>query len=139
MAINKIQPAKTEAIEAAKKTLGEYNDYIFTEYRGLTVEQITTLRDKLREHNSILKVIKNNFVESQLGLGVDKHRPIDEERAAEILGQTKNVIKKMVRAREIPYYDKGRKIYFFEDELVKWVEESRVKTWSEEYTRWNPD
>lgn len=61
MAINKIQPAKTEAIEAAKKTLGEYSDYIFTEYRGLTVEQITTLRDKLREHNSILKVIKNNF------------------------------------------------------------------------------
>ena len=52
---------------------------------------------------------------------------------AEILGKTKNVIKKMVRAREIPYYDKGRKIYFFEDELVKWVEESRVKTWSEEY------
>ena len=72
-------------------------------------------------------------VNYQLGLGVDKHRPIDEERAAEILGQTKNVIKKMVRAREIPYYDKGRKIYFFEDELVKWVEESRVKTWNEEY------
>lgn len=41
----------------------------------------------------------------------------------------------MVRAREIPYYDKGRKVYFFEDELVKWVEESRVKTWSEEYKK----
>ena len=60
---------------------------------------------------------------------------VSEERAAEILGQTKNVIKKMVRAREIPYYDKGRKVYFFEDELVKWVEESRVKTWSEEYKK----
>ena len=41
----------------------------------------------------------------------------------------------MVRAGEIPYYDKGRKIYFFEDELVKWVEESRVKTRSEEYNK----
>ncbi len=61
MAINKIQPAKTEAIEAAKKTLGEYNDYIFTEYRGLTVEQITALRDKLREKEAPLKVVKNNF------------------------------------------------------------------------------
>ena len=61
MAISKIQPAKTEAIEAAKKTLGEYNDFIFTEYRGLTVEQITTLRDKLRASNSAIKVIKNNF------------------------------------------------------------------------------
>lgn len=61
MAITKVQPAKAEAIEAAKKTLGEYNDFIFTEYRGLTVEQITTLRDKLRASNSAIKVIKNNF------------------------------------------------------------------------------
>lgn len=61
MAISKVQPAKAEAIEAAKKTLGEYNDFIFTEYRGLTVEQITTLRDKLRASNSAIKVIKNNF------------------------------------------------------------------------------
>ena len=58
---NKIQPAKTAAIEAAKQTLSEYNDFIFTEYRGLTVEQITALRDKLREHNSAIKVMKNNF------------------------------------------------------------------------------
>ena len=26
-------------------------------------------------------------------------------------------------------------VVFFEDELVKWVEESRVKTWSEEYKK----
>ena len=57
----KIQPAKTEAIEAAKKTFSEYNDFIFADDRGLTVEQITTLRSKLRESNSAIKVIKNNF------------------------------------------------------------------------------
>ena len=57
----KIQPAKAEAIENAKKVLGEYNDFIFADYRGVTVEQITTLRDKLREKNAVLKVMKNNF------------------------------------------------------------------------------
>ena len=57
----KIQPAKAEAIENAKKVLGEYNDFIFADYRGLTVEQITNLRDKLREKNAVLKVMKNNF------------------------------------------------------------------------------
>lgn len=56
-----IQPAKAAAIEAAKETLGGYNDFIFADYRGLTVEQITTLRDKLREKNASIKVIKNNF------------------------------------------------------------------------------
>ena len=57
----KIQPAKAEAIENAKKTFAEYNDFIFAVYRGLTVEQITALRGKLREKNAVLKVVKNNF------------------------------------------------------------------------------
>src|SRR5574344_1260941 len=57
----KAQPAKTAAIEEAKKTFAEYNDFIFADYRGLTVEQITNLRDKLREQKSTLKVVKNNF------------------------------------------------------------------------------
>ena len=57
----KIQSAKTEAIESAKKTLSEYNDFIFADYRGLTVAQITELRGKLREKNAVLKVMKNNF------------------------------------------------------------------------------
>ncbi|MBO4320102.1 MAG: 50S ribosomal protein L10 [Treponema sp.] len=57
----KLQPAKTAAIEDAKKILGEYSDYIFVDYRGLTVEQITKLRDKLREKDAALKVFKNTF------------------------------------------------------------------------------
>ncbi len=57
----KLQPAKTAAIEETKKVLSDYNDFIFAEYRGLTVEQITALRDKLREHEAPLKVVKNNF------------------------------------------------------------------------------
>ena len=57
----KAQPAKTAAIEEAKKSFADYNDFIFADYRGLTVEQITALRDKLREKNTVLKVVKNNF------------------------------------------------------------------------------
>ena len=57
----KIQPAKAQAIEEAKKTFADYSDFIFADYRRLTVEQITALRDKLREKNAVLKVVKNNF------------------------------------------------------------------------------
>lgn len=56
-----IQPAKAAAIEEAKKVLGEYANYVFVDYRGLTVEQITKLRASLREKDSQLKVFKNNF------------------------------------------------------------------------------
>ncbi len=57
----KVQASKTAAIEATKETLSAYNDYVFAEYRGLTVEQITKLRDKLREKDAVLHVVKNNF------------------------------------------------------------------------------
>lgn len=73
-------------------------------------------------------------IESQLGLGVDKHRPINIEKACQILNQTKNGINKMVRNRTIPHYIQGNKVYFFEDELIKWVEKERVATLQEKYT-----
>ncbi len=57
----KLQPAKVEAISAVKSTLEGYSDYIFTEYRGLTVEQISNLRKQLKAKNCEYKVIKNNF------------------------------------------------------------------------------
>ncbi|MBP3709254.1 MAG: 50S ribosomal protein L10 [Treponema sp.] len=57
----KLQPAKTAAIEEAKKIFSEYNDFIFADYRGMTVEQITNLRKKLRDQSALLKVVKNNF------------------------------------------------------------------------------
>ena len=57
----KLQPAKTAAIEETKKAFAEYNDFIFAEYRGLSVEQLSALRDKLREHEAPFKVVKNNF------------------------------------------------------------------------------
>lgn len=72
-------------------------------------------------------------IESQLGLGVDKHRPIGIEDACRILDQTKNGINKMVRNQSIPHYLKEKKVYFFEDELVKWVEKDRVQTYQEKY------
>ncbi|OJF76327.1 MAG: 50S ribosomal protein L10 [Treponema sp. CETP13] len=57
----KVQPAKIAAIAEAKAVLESYSDYIFTNYRGLTVDQITALRGKLREKDAAFKVLKNNF------------------------------------------------------------------------------
>ena len=59
--VTKIQPYKTEAVGALKNTFDGYSGYIFTDYRGLTVEQITNLRGVLRKQNAEYKVVKNNF------------------------------------------------------------------------------
>lgn len=61
MRANKIQPSKTEAIGELKTKIGESNDFIFAEYRGLTVEQISLLRKQLREKGTEFHVVKNNF------------------------------------------------------------------------------
>ena len=56
-----LQAAKTAAIADIKKQFESVSDYIFTEYRGLTVEQITALRRQLRAKGCSYKVVKNNF------------------------------------------------------------------------------
>jgi len=57
----KIQGSKTKAIGELKDSFGIAQDYIFTDYRGLTVGQITSLRKQLRAKDAVYKVVKNNF------------------------------------------------------------------------------
>lgn len=57
----KIQDAKVASINELKTDFGGAADFIFTEYRGLTVEQITGLRKSLRGKGASYKVVKNNF------------------------------------------------------------------------------
>ena len=52
---------KTEAIESIKNDVKASSSFIFTEYRGLKVEQITELRKKLRENACTYKAVRNNF------------------------------------------------------------------------------
>ncbi|MDR1319360.1 MAG: 50S ribosomal protein L10 [Treponema sp.] len=57
----KIQDSKTQAINELKEDFQDSTDFIFTDYRGLTVEQITALRKQLRNKEASFKVVKNNF------------------------------------------------------------------------------
>jgi large subunit ribosomal protein L10 len=57
----KEQPEKVAAINELKEAFGTAPDFIFTDYRGLTVEQITNLRKRLTGKEAAFKVVKNNF------------------------------------------------------------------------------
>ncbi|MDR0497368.1 MAG: 50S ribosomal protein L10 [Treponema sp.] len=57
----KIQDAKTVSIGEMKEAFSVSRDFIFTNYRGLTVEQISNLRKQLRGKGAQYKVVKNNF------------------------------------------------------------------------------
>ena len=70
-------------------------------------------------------------MEKQLGLGINKHRPILIEQAAEILQMKVGTVRRLADERNIPHYKREHNLYFFEDELIKWIEESKVKFASE--------
>lgn len=57
----KVQQHKVDSVGAIKSKLGENKDFIFTDYRGLTVDQITTLRARLRAKQVEYKVVKNRY------------------------------------------------------------------------------
>jgi large subunit ribosomal protein L10 len=59
--ITKPQAYKIEAVDTLKTKFQGFSSYIFTDYRGLTVEQITNLRGSLRKLGAEYKVVKNNF------------------------------------------------------------------------------
>jgi len=59
--VTKVQQHKIDALEAIKSKFAENKDFIFTDYRGLTVEQITDLRGKLRKQEAEYRVIKNRY------------------------------------------------------------------------------
>ncbi len=62
----KVQQYKKDAVKELMICSTLPRTYIFTDYRGLTVEQITNLRTRLREQNAEYKVVKNNFAKIAL-------------------------------------------------------------------------
>ncbi len=57
----KINQNKTDLVNSLVEMFGSAQDYVFADFRGLTVEQITTLRERLREQEAEFRVVKNNF------------------------------------------------------------------------------
>ncbi len=69
------QSYKVEKVNALKEELKEYTNFIFTDYRGMNVRQMSGLRNTLREKGVSFHVIKNRSIKrafNELGLhGLD--------------------------------------------------------------------
>ena len=63
----------------------------------------------------------------------DKHRLIEIDDACHIIRKAKPTIYTLVRKGLLPAYKKGKKLYFYEDELLAWIENGRRKTAEQTY------
>ena len=60
-----------------------------------------------------------------------KRIPIGIEDACKIIGKAKPTVYALVRKRLLPCYKNGKKLYFFEDELLEWISQGKKKTLTE--------
>jgi large subunit ribosomal protein L10 len=60
-------PEKAAVIEQVSVLLGRSSGAILTDYRGLTVAEITDLRRRLREHQAEYHVVKNTLFRRAVG------------------------------------------------------------------------
>jgi large subunit ribosomal protein L10 len=67
----KIQQYKRDAVAQLRARISQAPGLVFTDYRGLSVAQITELRKSLRKQAAEYKVVKNNYAKiamNELGL-----------------------------------------------------------------------
>lgn len=68
MAEKKIQQYKVDAVGQLERQFSNVESYFVTDYRGLSVEQITDIRGKLRALDAEIHVVKNNFAKKAFEL-----------------------------------------------------------------------
>lgn len=57
--------------------------------------------------------------------------PISIEEACLIVKKARPTIYKLARCGQIPSYKNGKKLYFYEEELIAWVDSGKRKTTAE--------
>ena len=82
---------------------------------------VAHLMREVAEIKSLLEKIQTPVVST-------KRHPIGIDDACKILGKAKPTVYALVRERKIPCYKNGKKLYFFENELISWIESGKKKT-----------
>ncbi|WP_372750965.1 helix-turn-helix domain-containing protein [Labilibaculum sp.] len=72
-----------------------------------------------------------SLVESEKKIVPKDRKPIDINTASQLILKSKNTIYEYVRKGKIPCYKAGRKLYFYEDELLNWIGSYKKKTHGE--------
>lgn len=91
----RITPAKEDAVKQLRDEFEQYSGFIFTDYRGMTVEQVTALRKELLKNEGAFRVVKNNFAKlamKELGM---------EDLSSELVGPTAIALAKGDTSNEV--------------------------------------
>lgn len=68
------------------------------------------------------------LVEEKQKPTITKRIPIGIDEACEIIKKAKPTVYTLVRKGLLPCYKHGKKLYFYEDELLEWINKGKRKT-----------
>ena len=84
----KVTETKEAAVKQLKEEFGQYSGFIFADYRGLTVAQISDLRKQLRAKDAVCRVVKNRY--AKIAMKELGHEGVDDK----LVGPTAIVLAK---------------------------------------------
>lgn len=79
---------------------------------SLLIERVGQLTSKVEE-----ALGKNDNPQSR------KHKLLTLDEVAVLLNKSASTIYTMTSEKRIPYHKQGNKLYFFEDEIIRWIEQ----------------
>lgn len=88
-------------------------------------QAITYLTEQVAELKELVSVLQPPQSEKHVLVGIDE--------ACRIIQKAKPTIYTLVRKGLLPSYKKGKKLYFYEDELLEWIENGRRNTPEQNY------
>jgi predicted DNA-binding transcriptional regulator AlpA len=93
------------------------------------------MQNPFSELDQRLTSIESILLELQASLSrpkVDASRlPINIDRVSALSNLAKPTIYGLVGAKKIPHAKQGKKLYFFEDEIIDWIRQGKRKTLTE--------
>ncbi|MBQ0072448.1 MAG: 50S ribosomal protein L10 [Spirochaetales bacterium] len=92
-----INQAKEDAVAALREEFAGYDAFIFADYRGMTVEQITNVRKALRKDDAAFRVVKNRYAKialKELDKTGAEEQMVGPTAVALVKGDTANVVAK---------------------------------------------
>jgi excisionase family DNA binding protein len=86
------------------------------------------LYERLDRIEGLLVIVKDNKAPESED---EEERLLNVREAARYLGDAVATLYGRTSKNEIPFYKRGKKVYFKKSELLAWIEEGRVKSQSQ--------
>nr|WP_314839217.1 helix-turn-helix domain-containing protein [uncultured Flavobacterium sp.] len=95
--------------------------------KPFTFDQIPVMMNKIHDKLDHLEKLILRFSNGE----ENKEEVLNIQEASKLLDLSVSTIYSKVCKREIPVNKKGKRIYFYRHELMKWIKSGRVKTYLE--------